>query len=474
MITDKLFIGNQWVASATPGSIPVVNATTEDIMASVPVGDAADVDRAVAAARAAFDTWSAMAPESRAALIGKVADGLEARADEIAQVITGETGMPIRLSSRIQVAAPIAAWRAYADMASRAPALERIGHSVVEYVPVGVIGCITPWNYPLHQVTGKVAAALAAGCTVVLKPSEIAPLSAHILTEVIAQSGLPAGVFNLVSGGGAVGAALVSHPDVDMISFTGSTATGRAIAACAAETVKRVALELGGKSAAIVLDDADLALAVKAAVGSCFLNSGQTCSAMTRLLVPRELLQEAVSLAVKATEGYRPGDPLDPTTRLGPLASAVQRDRVRGFIDAGIRDGAAVAAGGTATPMGLTKGFFVKPTILTGVDPRSTVAQEEIFGPVLCIIAYEGEDEAVSIANGVRYGLAAAVWAGSDERALRVARRLRAGQVDVNGAPFNLAAPFGGFGQSGIGRENGRFGLEAFLEIRSVQLPQRS
>jgi acyl-CoA reductase-like NAD-dependent aldehyde dehydrogenase len=337
--------------------------------------------------------------------------------------------------------------------------------------PVGVVGCITPWNYPLHQIAAKVAPALAAGCTVVVKPSEVAPINAFILAEIIEEAGLPAGVFNLVSGvGPVVGEAIAAHPDVDMVSFTGSTRAGKRVSELAAQTVKRVTLELGGKSANIILDDADFEKAVADGVGKCYLNSGQTCSALTRMLVPRSRLAEAEAIAVKTAETFTTGDPFQPTTRLGPLVSAVQRDRVRGYIQKGQDEGAKLLTGGTESPEGLDKGFFVKPTVFSEVGRNMTIAQEEIFGPVLSILPYDTEEEAVEIANDTVYGLAGGVWSGDPERAKKVALQLRTGQVEVNGGGFNLMAPFGGYKQSGHGRELGKYGLEEYLEVKSLQL----
>lgn len=468
-IQQQLFIEGAWRAAGGSASLPVTDSYTEEVFASYRTASPADVDAAVRAARSAFHAWSATPVAQRIAAVRRVAAALRERSDAFARVISREVGMPARLAARIQAAAPIAAWDMYADLAAQFEWEERIGHSLVQQVPTGVVACITPWNYPLHQVTGKVAPALLAGCTVVLKPSELAPSSAFLLAEAIARAGLPAGVFNLVHGAGPdVGEALVTHPDVDMVSFTGSTGAGRRIAALAAQDVKRVALELGGKSAAVVLPGADLNLAVKATLGSCFLNSGQTCSATTRLLVPRDQAQQAAHLAAELAASWAMGDPSDPATRLGPLISSAQREKVRGMVRAAIADGAEpVTRDGPLPP----HGFFFPATVLARVTPQMEIAREEVFGPVLAILPYDDIDDAVAIANGTAYGLAATVWAATPAAALPVARRLRAGQVDINGAPFNPRAPFGGFKRSGLGRENGRFGIEEFLEPVSLQLP---
>jgi len=470
-IRDKLFIDGAWAAPRGRGTIDVVNPATEEVIGRVPEGTADDIEAAVKAARAAFDAWAARAPAERGALLQKIHEGLKARSEEIGKVIAGEVGMPVKLATRIQAGSPTYIFGMYARMAASFAFETRAEGSIVLREPVGVVGAITPWNYPLHQIAAKVAPALAAGCTVVLKPSEVAPLNAFILAEVAAAAGLPAGVLNIVTGYGAVaGEALARHPDVDMISFTGSTRAGKRVSELAAQTVKRVALELGGKSAAIVLDDADLAAAVKGTVNACYLNSGQTCSAHTRLLVPEAKYEDAARLAVEAAQGFSLGDPLVGAAKLGPLTSAAQRERVRGYIKKGIAEGAALLTGGAEPPDGLAKGFYVRPTVFGRVDPRSTIAQEEIFGPVLAIITYKDEDDAVRIANDTAYGLAGAVWSGSSARALAVAKRLRTGQVDINGAPFNVMAPFGGYKQSGHGRELGREGLEEFLEYKAVQI----
>ncbi|MBX7200997.1 MAG: aldehyde dehydrogenase family protein [Rhodospirillaceae bacterium] len=467
----QFFINGLWTAPAGTGTIKVFSPTDGALLATIPEGNAADADAAVRAARAAFDAWAATAPAERAALLKKIQDGLKARTDEIARTITLEMGMPYKLSQRIQVGSPTASFGMYARMLADFPFEEQVGHSKVVREAVGVVAAITPWNYPLHQIAAKVAAALAAGCTLVLKPSEVAPLNAFLLAEIIHDAGVPPGVFNLVTGyGQGVGEALVTHPEVDMVSFTGSTRAGKRISELAAETVKRVALELGGKSAAIILDDADFPVAVKGVVGNCYLNSGQTCTAHTRMLVPAARHDEAARIAVAAAQAYRVGDPLAEGTTLGPLASKMQQDRVREYIAKGQAEGAELLTGGGDLPEGVNPaGYYVRPTVFGKVKWDATIAQEEIFGPVLSIIGYEDEDDAVRIANSTIYGLAGGVWSASDEHAERVARRLRTGQVDINGGPFNLYAPFGGYKQSGNGRELGKYGLEDFLEYKAMQ-----
>ncbi|MDA1117618.1 MAG: aldehyde dehydrogenase family protein [Proteobacteria bacterium] len=470
-IRDKFYIGGQWVAPSAKETIEVHNAGTGEVMGTVPAGGERDIAAAVGAAQAALQAWSQTPAEKRAEFLQKISDGLKARAEEIAKTIAQEVGMPIKLAGRIQAGLPIANFANYARIAREYEFEERVGNSVVVQDPVGVVGAITPWNYPLHQIALKVAPALAAGCTVVLKPSEIAPFNAFILAEVVAAAGLPKGVFNLVTGfGPVVGEALVKHPQVDMISFTGSTRAGKRISELAAQSVKRVALELGGKSASVILEDADLAAAVKGTVNGCYLNSGQTCTALTRMLVPQSKYDEVAKLAVEAAKGFTLGDPMQESTRLGPLSSQMQLERVRGYIKKGVEEGAEVLTGGAEKPDGLPGGYFVKPTIFGKVKNSMAIAQEEIFGPVLCLIAYQDEDEAVRIANDSPYGLAGAVWSKDEARAQAVARRIRAGQIDVNGGAFNMNAPFGGFKQSGHGREAGVYGLEEFLEYKSLQL----
>jgi betaine-aldehyde dehydrogenase len=451
--------------------LDVINSTTEEVMGRVPEGAAEDINRAVAAARRAFDSWSATSAAERAGFLQKIAAGLAARQNEIAEIIASEVGMPLPLATMVQAGMPAMVMGSYAKLLGDYSFEEQIGNSLVVKEPVGVIGCITPWNFPLHQVVAKVAPALAAGCTVVLKPSEVAPLTAFILAEIVDDADLPAGVFNLVTGlGPVVGEALASHPDVDMISFTGSTRAGKRVSELAAQTVKRVALELGGKSANIILDDADLEKAVRTGVSNCYFNSGQTCSAHTRMLVPKERHDEAVQIAKDAAESFTVGDPREGKAKLGPLVSEVQRDRVRSYIRKGIDEGATLVTGGAEAPEGLDKGYFVRPTVFAKVRNDMTIAREEIFGPVLSIIPYEDEDDAVRIANDTVYGLAGGVWSANVERAKQVARRLRTGQVDINGGKFNALAPFGGYKQSGNGREMGKYGLEEFLETKSLQL----
>jgi betaine-aldehyde dehydrogenase len=472
LVRDKLFIGGRWVAPSGREMIDVHNAGTGEVMGRVPAGGAKDVDAAVAAAREALDRWSATSPSVRSELLEKISAGLKARADELAKTIAQEVGMPLKLAGRIQAGLPIANFANFARLLKEFVFEERVGNSLVVREPVGVVAAITPWNYPLHQIALKVAPALAAGCTVVLKPSEVAPFNAFILAEAIEAAGLPQGVLNLVTGYGKdAGEALVAHREVDMISFTGSTRAGKRISELAAQSVKRVALELGGKSASVILDDADLATAVKGTVNGCYLNSGQTCTALTRMLVPQSRYEEAAKIAAEVANSFTVGDPLAETTRLGPLSSQAQLERVRGFISKGLQEGAELLAGGADAPKGVPPGgYYVKPTVFGKVRNDMTIAREEIFGPVLSIIAYKDEEDAVRIANDTVYGLAGAVWSRDDARAQRVARRIRAGQVDVNGGAFNMNAPFGGFKQSGHGREAGVYGLEEFLEYKSLQL----
>ncbi|MFE5741793.1 aldehyde dehydrogenase family protein [Streptomyces celluloflavus] len=459
---DAMYIDGSWRPAEGSGAIDVVNPADGRVIATVPAGSAQDVDAAVRAARAALPGWAATAPAERAARLTALRDQLAARGEELAETVTAELGAPPAFSTKVQVGMPVVVCGSYAELAASYPFEERVGNSTVLHEPVGVVGAITPWNYPLHQIVAKVAPALAAGCTVVLKPAENTPLVAQLFAECVDAAGIPAGVFNLVTGLGPVaGQALAEHPGVDLVSFTGSTAVGKKIGAIAGAAVKRVALELGGKSANVILPGADLAKAVAVGVANVMANSGQTCSAWTRMLVHTDRYAEAVELAATAAAKYVPGE------RIGPLVSARQRDRVRGYIEQGVAEGAKIVAGGPQPP--LEAGYYVTPTVFAEVTPEMTIAQEEIFGPVLSLLRYEDEEDAARIANGTVYGLAGAVWAGDEETAVAFARRLDAGQVDINGGGFNPLAPFGGYKQSGVGRELGRHGLTEYLQTKSLQ-----
>jgi len=467
---SKIYIGGAWVDSEGSETISVVNPATEEVIAQVPAGTPEDADRAVAAARAAFESWGATPPAERGKYLGRIADVLSARADELAETISAEVGMPIKIAKMAQVAGPLAHLASHGDLAEEFAWEEQSGGALVVRAPAGVVAAITPWNFPLNQVVNKIAPAILAGCTVILKPSEVAPLTAWAIAEAAEEVGLPPGVFNLVSGfGPVVGEALVRHPDVDMVSFTGSTRAGKQIAALAAESVKRVALEMGGKSANIILEDANLDEALLAGVRACYLNSGQVCVALSRMLVPRSRYDEIVGRVKDIVEAVTVGDPKS-DVQLGPLVSEVQRDRVRSYIDKGVAEGARLVTGGSAAPDDLPTGYYVRPTVFADVDNSMTIAQEEIFGPVLTIIPYEDEDDAVRIANDTIYGLSGAVWSGDAKRAERVARRLRTGTVRVNQGGRGRG-PFGGFKQSGLGRESGVYGLEEFVELQNISIP---
>ncbi|MFJ7179043.1 aldehyde dehydrogenase family protein [Streptomyces massasporeus] len=457
---DGMYIDGAWRPAAGQDVIEVVNPVDEQVIGTVPAGTAEDVDAAVRAARAALPDWAATPPAERAARLAALRDVLVTRADEIAETVTAELGSPLKFSQAVHAGVPIAVAGSYAELAATYAFEEKTGNSVVHHEPVGVVAAITPWNYPLHQIVAKVAPALAAGCTVVVKPAEDTPLVARLFADAVHQAGLPAGVFNLVTGLGPVaGQALAEHPGVDLVSFTGSTAVGRRIAAIAAGQVKKVALELGGKSANVILPSADLAKAVNVGVANVMSNSGQTCSAWTRMLVHRDRYDEAVELAAAAAAKY--GD------RIGPVVNAKQQDRVRGYIEKGVAEGARVVAGGPEAPR--EQGCFVAPTVFADVTPDMTIAQEEIFGPVLSILKYEDEEDALRIANGTVYGLAGAVWAADETEAVAFARRMETGQVDINGGRFNPLAPFGGYKQSGVGRELGVHGLAEYLQTKSLQ-----
>jgi aldehyde dehydrogenase (NAD+) len=472
--TETIYIDGSWRAAADAATTDVLDSTDGSVIGTIASATVADADEAVLAAERAFAEWSTTPAEERAAAIERIAAGLRERAEELADLLTRETGMPRRISLPIQVEVPIAQFDRAAEYARDFEYEEELGNALVVREPVGVVAAITPWNYPLNQIAAKVAPALAAGCTIVLKPAAIAPLDAVVLTEVIDAAGLPPGVFNLLTGSGrTVGTALVEHPAVAMISFTGSTSAGQEIAGRAARQIKRVTLELGGKSANVLLDDLDdeaFDKAVRGGIAKCYINSGQTCTALTRMLVPRERLADAERIAAEEVgERYQPGQPFERGVRLGPLASRQQVEDVVSYVRKGIDENAKLVVGGPETPTGLGDGFFVQPTVFSEVSNEMTIAQEEIFGPVLSIIPYDSDEEAVAIANDSPYGLSGAVSSADPERAGTIARRIRTGVVEVNGGGFNLEAPFGGYKQSGYGRENGRFGFEEFFELKALQ-----
>lgn len=463
-----LFIGGEWITPAGTDLIEVIDPSTEQVIGTVPGGTEADVDAAVSAARRAFDPLISVA--ERRQRVAAVIAALEKRLPDIAETITREMGAPVRIAQTVQTQVPLAVARGFADVLDGFDFEEQVGNSLILREPYGVVGAITPWNYPLYQVVAKVVPAIAAGCTVVLKPSNEAPLSVFEFVEALEEAGLPAGVVNLVSGRGAlIGERVAAHPEIDFVSFTGSTGVGARVGELAGRSVKKVALELGGKSANVILDDADLATAVKVGVGNAFLNGGQTCMAWTRMLVPQSRYGEALELIEAAVSKYTVGDPLDPATRIGPSASAGQFETVRGFIERAQRDGARLITGG-AEPI-REVGYYVAPTVFGDVDPDSELGQEEVFGPVLAVIPFTDETDALRIANGTPYGLSGAVWAADTDRAIAFARGVQTGQLDINGGKYNPVAPFGGYKKSGIGRELGRAGFEEYLQTKSLQLP---
>ena len=467
---EHLYIDGAWVEPSGSGVIEVINPTTEEAIGSVPIGDSSDVDRAVDAAQREFPKWSQTTVESRVETLNALSSTIKDRGEELAQLITAEVGTPIEYSRMAMVATPRVVSRSYSKILESFSWEEEVRNSLVVKEPIGVVAMITPWNFPLHQIIGKIAPALAAGCTMVLKPSKEAPLNAFVLADMIHEIGVPAGVFNLVSGHGReVGESLSEHQGVDMVSFTGSTGAGVRVTELAAPSVKRVTLELGGKSANIILDDADIQKAAGSAIFSCFSNSGQECSALTRLLIPEGRRDEIIEIISGKMGRYSVGDPLDERSRCGPLVSKRQQDSVSSYISKGIDEGATLVAGGEGMPDGLERGFFVKPTVFADVTPDMTIFREEIFGPVLSITTFSSEEEAIALANDSEYGLSGGVWSNDEARAIRVARLMRTGQVSINGGAFNVTAPFGGYKRSGLGRELGVHGLDEYLEIKSIQ-----
>jgi aldehyde dehydrogenase (NAD+) len=465
----QFYIDGKWVSPTEPHDFDVLNPATEEPIATVSLGSAVDVGKAMVAAKRAFESYSESSVEERLAFLRRIIEVYKAKSEEMAQTISQEMGAPIALSRAAQAPAGLGHLLEIVKVLGQFKFEDLKGSTLMRKEPIGVCGLITPWNWPMNQIVAKVAPALAAGCTVVLKPSEMAPLSAYLFAQILDEAGLPPGVFNLVNGvGPTVGAAISSHPDVAMVSFTGSTRAGVAVALAAAATVKRVTQELGGKSAHIILEDADLEGAVKEGVQSCFRNTGQSCNAPTRMLVPRAKMAQAVSAARQAAEATKVGDPFAGDTNIGPLASAAQFEKVQRLINQGIAEGARLIAGGPGRPQGIDKGYFVKPTVFADVASDMAIAREEIFGPVLCIIPYEGEDEAVRIANDTLYGLSGFVTSGDIEHARRVAKRIRSGNVHINNARVDFAGCFGGYKQSGNGREWGEAGLEEFLELKAI------
>jgi aldehyde dehydrogenase (NAD+) len=465
----QFYINGQWVNPVQPKAMDVINPATEEVIGRISLGSAADVDKAVAAARAAFETFGRTSREERIALLERIIAAYTARIGEIAETISLEMGAPMWLAKAAQAPSALAHLNQALEVLKSYQFVQNRGTTRIVHEPIGVCGFITPWNWPVNQIACKVAPALAAGCTIVLKPTEIAPLNGVLFAQVLHEAGVPAGVFNLINGDGpTVGAAIAAHPGIDMVSFTGSTRAGTQVAKAAADSVKRVAQELGGKSPNIILDDADLKRAVEGGVRTCFTNSGQSCNAPTRMLVPRSRHAEAVAIAKAAAESVTVGDPATEGTTIGPVVSQAQFDKIQRLIDAGIKEGAELVTGGPGRPPGLSRGYYVRPTVFANVRNDMTVAREEIFGPVLCILPYENEDDAIRIANDTVYGLSGYVSSGDPNRALRVASRLRTGNVHLNGAGPDFTAPFGGYKQSGNGREWGSYGFEEFLEVKAI------
>ena len=464
----KFYIDGQWVESSTGETLDVIDPSTEKPIATIAIGGQADVDAAVAAAQRAFESWSQTSIEERTAILNKVTELIGARADDLANAISAEMGAPLGLAKAAQAGSGLAHFATTAAILPTYEFEERLGNSLIVKEPIGVVGLITPWNWPINQISCKVAPALAAGCTMVLKPSEVAPLNAIIFAEILDEAGVPAGVFNLVNGDGVgVGSAMSSHPGIDMMSFTGSTRAGIEVAKNAATTVKRVAQELGGKSANIILDDADFATAIGRDASGLCTNSGQSCNAATRMLVPKDRMDEAAAIAKAAMENVVVGPPSAEGTTIGPVVSEVQWNKIQALIQAGIDEGATLVAGGPGRPDDLPEGYYVRPTLFANVTNDMQIAREEIFGPVLVIIGYDDDDDAVRIANDTPYGLSGYV-SGSPERAMAIARRIRTGNMHVNGAGPDFQAPFGGYKQSGNGREWGSIGLEDFLETKAI------
>ncbi|WP_417721025.1 aldehyde dehydrogenase family protein [Salipiger sp.] len=465
---NQIHIGGEWVDPVGTQKIEVVNPATEEVIASIPRCTPADVDRAVEAASGAFTDWSQTPVGERVALFRRMADLVRARGDELTAASVSEVGQPIRFTAPLQTGGAVEELQVMAENLQRIDWEEDVGGAVVRRLPSGVVGAITAWNGPLRSVISKAGAAMAAGCTIVVKGSEIAPLTSFIFADITREAGVPPGVFNLVSGTGPeVGEAIASHPGIDMVSLTGSVRAGRRVMELASQTVKRVHLELGGKSANILLEDADFEKAVSVGLDDAFRNSGQVCGGLTRMLVPRTRLAEAEELAVAKARSFVIGDPFDPATTLGPVISDIAQERVRTYIRAGLEEGARLLTGGPEMPDGLTRGYYVRPTVFSGTN-RMRIAREEIFGPVLTIIPYEDEADAIAIANDSDYGLAGAVWSASRDRAVAVARRIRTGRQRINGAPFSKNGTHGGFKYSGFGREWGRYGIEEFTEYQTI------